>query len=109
MQPGSYILGRCLHLAEFVFGNRGAVVLDQPHVKLFEDAAPGVDGILFAIVSEPVLRSLEFSLRCVDIRDGVGFEMPQDLSPADKSVDDFVDPAKSDVNAGLLLNHKLPH
>ena len=63
----------------------------------------------FVIVSEPVLRCFKFSLRCVDIGDGVGFERAQDLSPADKSVDDFVDPAKGDVVAGLFLDDELPH
>jgi hypothetical protein len=60
---------------------------------LFQDADPVIDGILFVTVSKPVLRRLKFSLCCVDIGNGIGFKRAQDLSPTDKSIDDFVGPA----------------
>jgi len=71
---GHSVFRRCLHLAEFVFGYSGVFVLDHPHVKLFENADPVVDGILFEIISKPVLRGFKISLRCVNIGDSIGFE-----------------------------------
>jgi len=65
---GSVCILQCLCLGEF-----GVVVLYHPHVKLFEDTNPVVDGILFVIIPKTVLRRFKFSLRCIDISDGIGF------------------------------------